>query len=191
MIELVFLLEEASARAVLEGVLPRILHEDRVNVRYVVFEGKQDLEKQLVRKLRGYLAPNARFVVLRDKDAGDCRAVKAGLVAKCREANRPDTLVRVAVHHLESWYLADLAAVETGMKLTGLSSMQERAKFRDPDRLSNAEQELKKITRLEYQKISGSRAIGPHLRLDNDRSHSFATFISGLKRLLRNDDVLR
>ena len=53
MSEIVFFLEERSAQALLEGLLPRLLPGVHA-VRYLVFEGKQDLEKQLARKLRGY-----------------------------------------------------------------------------------------------------------------------------------------
>ncbi|MDM8547811.1 hypothetical protein QUF61_15070 [Candidatus Venteria ishoeyi] len=42
--ELVFLLEEPSARAMLEGLLPKIIPQDTF-VRYLVFEGKQELKK--------------------------------------------------------------------------------------------------------------------------------------------------
>ncbi|MBU4304454.1 MAG: hypothetical protein KJ893_02340 [Candidatus Omnitrophica bacterium] len=50
MSELVFFLEELSAEAMLKGLLPRLLPPE-VLVRYIVFEGKQDLEKQLVYNL--------------------------------------------------------------------------------------------------------------------------------------------
>ena len=40
--EIVFLLEEASARAMLETLLPRML-ADGIRFRCIVFEGKQDL----------------------------------------------------------------------------------------------------------------------------------------------------
>jgi hypothetical protein len=46
--ELVFLLEEPSAAAMLEGILPQIIPAD-VAPRFITFEGKQDLEKQLAR----------------------------------------------------------------------------------------------------------------------------------------------
>lgn len=39
---LLFLLEEPSARDLLEGLLPRLLHGRAIS-RYLVFEGKQDL----------------------------------------------------------------------------------------------------------------------------------------------------
>ena len=91
---LVLLLEEPSAKAMLENWLPNILPADFVP-RFIVFEGKRDLEKQLARRLRGWLHPDSFFVVLRDQDAADCVAVKRELFEKCRDAGRPETLVRI------------------------------------------------------------------------------------------------
>lgn len=183
MSELVFLLEEPAAEAMLQGLLPRLLPRD-IPVRYVVFEGKQDLESQLVRRLRGYRVPGARFVVLRDQDSSDCHHVKNGLVEKCRKAGRTDALVRIACHELESWYLGDLQAVERALRIPRLAAKQNRAKYRAPDKLANAAQELEKLTDYLYQKVGGSRAIGPHLDIENKRSRSFAVFIAGLRRLV-------
>ena len=33
-----------------------------------------------------------------------------------------------------------------------------------------------------YQKVAGSRAIGPHLSLDANKSHSFRVFLDGVRR---------
>jgi hypothetical protein len=44
MSHLVFFLEEPSAREMLQGILPNIL-SDEISTQFVVFEGKQDLEK--------------------------------------------------------------------------------------------------------------------------------------------------
>lgn len=182
MSELVFFLEEPSAQAMLEGLLPRLLPEIKT-VRYIVFEGKQDLEKQIQRRLRGYRSPGAKFVVLRDQDSADCRIVKAGLKKKCEDAGRPETLIRIACHELESWYLGDLAAVETALQIRGLGGFQNGAKYRRPDNIANAAEELSKLTKGVYQKILGSRVIGPLLDLENTRSPSFRVFISGLRTL--------
>jgi hypothetical protein len=179
--ELVFLLEEESAKAMLQGLLPRLVTKD-ISVRFIVFEGKQDMEKQLVRRLRGYCVPDARFVVLRDQDSANCHEVKNGLLSKCQQAKRSDVLVRIACHELESWYLADLAAVEQGLQLKGLAAKQNKSKYRTPDTLANAAEELEKLTAYQYQKISGSRAIGRYLGVDNGRSKSFAVFVAGIKR---------
>lgn len=180
---LVFMLEEPSAREMLKSVLPRLVGDD-VAIRYVVFEGKQDLGRQLQSKLQRWLTPDTRFIVMRDQDAAECHAVKQALVDKCVAAGRPDALVRVACHELESFYLGDLSAVESGLRLTGLARHQERRRWRQPDRLSNAAEELGKLTGGIYQKLSGSRAIGPHLRIDgNNRSHSFNVLLDGIRQI--------
>ena len=187
MIHLVFFLEGPSEKAMLKGLLPRLLSGDTIP-QYVVFEGKKDLERQLPRKLRGWRRPDCRFVVLRDKDGADCLQVKRRLVEICRQAGKPDALVRIACHELESWYLGDLNAVEQAMNMSGLAGRQGRRKYRDPDRLANPVQELERMTGKRYQKVSGSREIGPHLSVGasgrrENRSGSFRVFVSGLRRL--------
>lgn len=183
MSELVFMLEEQSARAMLEGLLPKLLPAE-VTPRYVVFEGKQDLEKQQVRKIRNYRNPGARFIVMRDLDANpDCKAVKAKLFELCCHAGKPATLVRIACQELESFYLGDLAAVERGLGITGLVKHQPNKLFREPDRLASPSKELKKLTKGLYQKVSGSRDIGSHLDIDNSRSTSFYHLVTGVRRV--------
>lgn len=183
MTELAILVEEPSAREMLNGLLPRLL-PDQVRFRCIVFEGKQDLEKRLPRVLRGWRKPNTRFVVLRDKDSGDCATIKDRLLGLCRGAGKPDALVRIACHELESWYLGDLAAVERGLGIRGLARKQRTAIFRAPDRLANPAQELRHLTGNNYQKVAGSRSIGPFLDAEANASHSFGVFVSGIQRLL-------
>lgn len=181
---LVFFLEEPSAREMLQGVVPRLVPET-VSVRYIPFEGKQDMSRQLERKLRGWLAPDTCFIVLRDQDSGDCMQVKQELAQLCCHAGRPDTLVRIACHEIESFYLGDLHAVELALQLHGVAGRQGGRKYRDPDRLNNASQELARLTGGRYQKIGGSRAIGPHLGLGGGNcSHSFNVFISGIRTVV-------
>lgn len=143
MTELVFFLEEASAKAMLEVLVPRLLPPGAVfHLRRVVFEGKQDLERNLERKLRGYLTPNAKFFVLRDQDREDCRKLKHRLKKICTKAKRPATVVRIACRELESFYLGDLRAVEKALGLKNLARRQSTEKFRDPDQLQNPAAEL-------------------------------------------------
>lgn len=181
--ELVFLLEEPSAKALLETLLPRFLNTT-ISPRFIAFEGKQDLAKQVERKLRGYINPKARFLVLRDQDSADCYQLKTALLAKCQAAGRGSaTLVRIACRELETFYLADLAAVEQAFDCGGLQRQQLSAKFRGPDYLGSPSQELYKLTRQRYQKVSGSRRLGEYLDIGNTRSDSFANLISGIRRL--------
>lgn len=182
--ELVFLLEEASAKAMLDGVLPRML-DALIQTRLIVFEGKQDLEKQMVRRMRGYANPRARFIVMRDQDSTpDCKIVKAKLLGLCELADKKSvSLVRLACHELESFYVADLRAVEVALKIPGLARHQNKARFRKSDQLLSPSLEMSKLTNNAYQKVSGSRQIGPHLEIENDRSDSFRNLIAGIRRL--------
>jgi hypothetical protein len=188
MITLVFFLEELSAKEMLQGILPKMLPEHIVP-RFIVFEGKQDLEKQLIRKLKLWQIPNSRFIVLRDQDAGDCRKIKENLREKCREATRPDAIVRIACHELESFYLGDLQAVEKGLAMSGLAKRQNQRKFRQPDNLPNPARELTILTKKSYQKVSGSRAIGRCLNLEDNRSYSFNVLIKAVRAIVSSGNL--
>ena len=82
---LVFLLEEPSAQDALQVWVPQWLPAG-VTPHYLVFQGKQDLEKRMVLRMRHWLLPDSRFLVMRDQDSGDCKAVKAALVAQTTSA---------------------------------------------------------------------------------------------------------
>ena len=183
MINLVCFLEEPSAKEMLQGLFSRLLPAD-VTPFMIPFEGKQDLEKQLVRKMRGWRSPNSVFLVMRDQDAGNCAAIKTKLVGLCAEAGKPDAVVRIACRELESFYFGDLAAVETGLGLHGLVEQRNKARYRVPDDIVNPAEELMKLTGNVYQKVSGSRAIGPYLNLDANASRSFMKLVAGIRRLV-------
>ena len=181
MTELVFLLEEPSIAEVLEAILPRILPPE-IAYRLVPHEGKQDLEKSIPRKLRAWRDPQVRFVVVRDQDSADCQEVKARLLDLCRSAGRPNTLVRIVCRELEAWFLGDLAAVEKAYKNRRTARLQQKASYREPDRLNGAKRELKRLVP-EYQPRSGARSIAPHLNLDANCSRSFQVFLRGIRDL--------
>jgi len=180
---LVVFTEEMSAKVMLESLLPRMLPQE-IHILCVSFEGKQDLEKQLPIKLRGWRTPDTYFVILRDQDSGNCHDIKRNLKSICDTANKPKVLIRIACRELESWYFGDLAAVEGGLEIDGLSDFQRKAQYRDPDNIIHPSTELKKITKNRYQKVNGSRIIGKHLSLDNTRSRSFRNFIKGLRGII-------
>jgi len=184
---LVVFTEEMSAKVMLESLLPRLLPQELCSFVCVAFEGKQDLERQLPIKLKGWRTPNTYFIVLRDQDAGVCKTIKSRLKDICVMARKPDVLIRIACRELESWYLGDLEAVETAFEIDGLSTLQGKAKYRKPDRIRNPAKELKRVTKNRYQKVGGSRLIGKHLMLDNTRSTSFRHFISAVHMVMKLD----
>jgi hypothetical protein len=182
--ELVFLLEEFSAKAMLESLLPRLLHKD-ITPRLIPFKGKQDLQKQLIGKIRAYVNPHARFIIVQDQDRyPDCRVLKGRLLELCVQSGRAsECLVRIACKELEAYYLADLSAVEQALEVKGLAAKQLTEKFRMPDRLGNPNRELKTLTHDRYEKIAGSRKLGQYLAIDNERSPSFRNLIGGIRRM--------
>jgi Domain of unknown function (DUF4276) len=185
---LIFFLEEPSAEEMLKGILPKILPED-VFPEYKVFEGKQDLEKRLPILLRAWRAPDCSFLVMRDQDSGDCRVIKAKLASLCLSVARSyvPILIRIACRELESFYLGDLAAVQMGMGISGLTEKQNTKKYREPDKLGNPSGELRWLTAGNYQKILGSRAIAPHLDVEGNKSHSFRVLVSGIRKLIQTE----
>lgn len=181
---LVFLLEEPSARDLLEGLLPRILPQENLLLRYLVFQGKQDLEANIERKLRSWNLPSSAFVILRDQDAASCIAVKQRLSTLATSSGRERTLVRVACHELESWMLGDWTSVAAAFDKPRLAEHDRSSLYADPDRLSNPVAELRKYLP-EYQKRDGARRLGPLLHPERNRSTSFRIFCSGLNTLVQ------
>lgn len=184
MMRLVCLLEEKSAKVMLDIVLPKILPSG-VEFDTFFFQGKQDLEKNIEKKLKNWQTPNTVFLIMRDQDSGDCVEIKNNLLTKVKLSGREDrTLVRIACHELESFYLGDLEAVAIGLGINHPS--QTSSKYRTPDRLRNAKEELRKITKNKYQPTSGSRAISPHLKIDaTNKSVSFNVLINGILKLIQ------
>jgi hypothetical protein len=178
---IVFFVEEPSVKALLQQVLPRLFPE--LIAQYVVFEGKQDMEKRLEIRLIHWQVPNTRFVIIRDQDSEDCILVKERLLQKCSQSGKKQCLVRIICHELETWYLGDLNAVAKAFNIPKIVGKQATKKYRQPDLLSNPKQELQRLVP-EYQPIDGSRRIGTYLDLRNNRSHSFGVFIRGIEKIL-------
>ena len=90
-------------------------------------------------------------------------------------------------HELETIYLADLKAVEEGLALSSVTSLQCKNPYRQPDNLPAPKQRLKDLAlqhRGMYQNIAGSRAIAPHLDLRNFRSASFKNLLAAIEELI-------
>jgi len=178
----VFLLEEPSAKDLLQGIVPRLIGAQHVT-QYLVFEGKQDLERQMARKIRGWLVPDSVFVVMRDQDAAPCQRVKEQLVNLVPEAQRDRTLVRVACRELEAWVLGDWRSVGEAYGQPQLAANQRKAAYRQPDLVQRPVDELRKFVP-DYQKRDGARRLGPLLDPGQNASTSFRVFCEGLKRLV-------
>ncbi len=188
---LVFFLEGRSEKVMLEKLLSRLLPKN-VFPFYCVFKGKKDLENNLLKKIQGWQKPESAFVVLLDQDQEDCKTVKNRVFKICKQCEKSvkplKYIIRIACHELESWYFGDLEAVGKAFNKPKLPDRyKSKKKYKNPDTIHNPAKELEYITNKEYQKISGSRAIGSLLSLEENvnKSHSFKVFIEGVKELIR------
>jgi Domain of unknown function (DUF4276) len=178
---LVFLLEEPSAQEALQAWLPAWLPEE-VTPHFLVFQGKQDLEKRMTMRMRHWLQPNSRFVVLRDQDSGDCRVVKAELRTRCIDAGRPDAVVRVACRELEAFFVGDWQAVALAYGKPALARLAVKSTYRQPDELGSPSAELAKHVP-GYQKRDGARRIAPLIEPSRNTSRSFHALRSAILAL--------
>ncbi|MDR0867953.1 MAG: DUF4276 family protein [Planctomycetota bacterium] len=181
---LVFFLEEPSAEALLKELLPTLIVGKNVNVHYYKFQGKQDLDKNLARRLRYWQEPDTAFIILRDQDANDCRVVKRKLNALCKSSDKR-YLIRIACRELESFYFGDLTAVEQALAVK-VAHFSRKRRYRESDNIINPAGELTRITNGKYQKIAGSRTIGKILRsrVAANTSPSFHALIDGIRKII-------
>ncbi len=181
---LVCFTEEESAKELLSVIIPKIAGS-QVKFLCVSFEGKQDLNKQLERKLKKWCIPDTTFLILTDQDSNDCKVLKQKLISKVTASGKiNNTKIRIACHELESFYLGDLSAVEKAFVGKHIAGKQNNTKFRNPDRLGNPKQELERLTNNEYSEITGSQLIARQLKLDGqNRSKSFNMLVSTIRDL--------
>jgi len=168
---IVVLTEEQSMRVALrtlfEAQWPERLHG--VDWHIISFQGKADLERRMAEKMRAWNYADPHFVILRDNDGGDCRALKQKIRADVENGGKPHH-IRIVCQELESWFIGDLAAVAAAYP--NRSVRAGAGKYRDPDRLNNAAQELADLVG-ERGKVGRAERIAQHLQPGRNRSTSF------------------
>ncbi len=181
---IIFLLEEPSMKALLDGLLPRLFPglEEGTHFQCVPHEGKSDLDRSIPRKLGAWREPDVRFVIVRDNDGGDCLALKARLLGASAQADRPGTLVRLVCQELESWYIGDLQALAAAFGAPKAYTPAQRKRFARPDEWLKPSVEVKRLVPA-FQKTSGARAMALHLRAEGNRSRSYCVFVDGVRRM--------
>jgi hypothetical protein len=184
---LVFCLEEPSARAMLEVLMPRLIStEYTLEIEYIVFKGKQHLHKNLLNKIKYWQKQNSFFIVLQDQDSNDCKTLKHELEKICNQSGKNYT-IRIACHELENYFFGDLDAVAKALEIPSLERQKNNSKYRNPDNLGNACQELERLTKKRYQKIEGARAIAHHLNLvpGHNTSTSFHHLLQSIRTAIQ------
>ena len=175
----VFLLEEYSMKALLDGLLPRLF--PGLVFQCLPHDGKGDLEESIPRKLRGWREPGVRFVVVRDNDRSDCVVLKESLRALCADRPEQDCLIRLACQELEAWYLGEPDALAEAFGKESLRGIGAKARFRKPDDIPYPERALVQLVP-QYQKVGSARVLANHLDRQRNRSPSFRAMMDGIER---------
>ena len=176
--DILVFVEEPSAYEVVRAVARKLALQDRV----LIFKhrGAGDLERSLGRKIVADPKSDSKYLILRDADGGDCRALKSRLLALIPSSRRARTLVRIVCQELEAWYLAQpdalLAAGALKRKLPVNILRGDVDAVSDPKGV---------FLRHAYDKgqVEHARRIGEHLEIGSTKSSSFEHFVSALRRL--------
>lgn len=197
-----FLVEELSAQAALEQLLPRLLPGCVCRIR--VFEGWQDLVGQLKNVLQGYHRrilregeADLRIVVLLDGDGIwarrkadlEAKAAAAGLLTKTTALPGQvfHVLNRVAVQELEAWWLGDKAAIMAAYP--GVKPAHFKGAYRAADAPPKPNDVLWEVLKKGRHFLAGKRKtqwatdISQHLDPERNTSASFQAFRTGLAAL--------
>jgi hypothetical protein len=197
-----FLVEESSAKAALDEILPRLLGT-RATFDVHPHQGKLDLLDSLPGKLKAYakwLPADWRVVVLLDLDREDCKKLKGKLERLARDAKlstktssrgKPgfQVLNRIAIEELEAWFFGDVPALRAAYPRFP-PKLGARSGFRDPDQIKGGtwerlEQVLQRAGYFKsgYPKVAAAREIAKHMEPSRNRSRSFQVFRDGLVAL--------
>lgn len=186
-INLVFLLEERSAKYLLEALLPKILSGlPYAGCRYIPHRGKSDLRKSILGRLRDWLEPNTFFVILHDQDSHDCQKLKQELQEICARQSKHTPLIRIACRELEAWYFGDLGAVEKAFPKFEAAQYQNKKKYRNPDDIDRPSKELQRIAK-GFHKGIAAKKVPQYMDIENNSSKSFQHLVNGVQKLLRQN----
>jgi hypothetical protein len=196
------LLEEPSAEAFFEQVLPKILG-GRASFRLSPFNGKQDLLRKLPSRLRALAAwrpDGCRIVVVIDSDGEDCRELKRrvqgiavdagfGVTRSAAGPGKWNILDRLVIEELEAWYFGDWSAVRSAFPRVP-ASIPRRSAFRDPDAIDGTWEAFQRILQSAghepggLRKIHAAREIGRHFDPSRCSSRSFRALRDALVEVL-------
>lgn len=199
------LVEEPSMAVAVEAILPKLLGEVSFSPR--IFQGKLDLLAKLPNRLLGYarsMTEGIRIVVIVDRDAEDCRKLKAKLEQMAERAGlrtrraargggnpaRWVMMTVIAIEELEAWYFGDWAAVRSAYPRVS-PNIPNQAPYRDPDAIQGGTAEalgrvLRSSGHIEGRlaKIQAARVIAPHMDPTVNRSRSFQVFRDALLEMV-------
>lgn len=190
------IVEEPSAKAALQCLLPRILGE---SLTFEIYDHgcKQELLARLPDRLRGYvrwLPDNWRIIVVVDKDQDDFDGLVGRLeeVACAAGVSVGRVFFCLAVEELEAWFFGDWEAVREAYPRVS-ASIPQQAKYRAPDAIQGGTWEAfeRVLKRAGYfqtglRKIEAARNVASCMLPERNTSPSFIALRQVLEQLARS-----
>lgn len=183
------LVEEPSMKNLLEIILPKILpigYKLNDNCFIRPHQGKSDLQKSIPKKVIAYenFSKEVKLIVVHDQDSNDCIKLKNELLNLVKKQNEDQScLIRIACKELENWYLGDMQSIEKVYTTFKASKFENKARYRDPDKVGGA-YELQKLIK-GFSKGLASKEIPKFMDISNNNSPSFRHLISGVQNFLK------
>ena len=167
---IIFLTEEMSMEVTIKELLKRLVPMLNEGKDFFIqsFNGKSGLEKNITKRMRAWNYGDPTFVIMKDADGGNCLFIKERL-ARFARASGKNFKIRIVCQELESWFLGDSEAVQAAFPRAQISNRT--VKYRNPDRLTNASDELSRITG-DYSKVGRATLIARHLHQNWTANHS-------------------
>ncbi|MGE0126507.1 MAG: DUF4276 family protein [Blastocatellales bacterium] len=199
------MVEEPSAEAALENLLPKMLASD-ITFKLHNFQSKLTLLAELPKRMKGYrpwLPADWRIVVLIDEDRQDCEELKGSLERAATDvgfatkstATHPkgfQVLNRIVIEELEAWFFGDAEAIVAAYPRVP-PTLGKKEKYRDPDAIKGGTWEALERVLQQYgyysaglPKIEVARTISQHMMPERNCSKSFNVFRSGLEALIES-----
>jgi hypothetical protein len=195
---LIVFVEEESAEAALDSLLPKLLPDSEFQI--IRFQGKQDMLQHLLNRMRGFkswMPENWVLMVLVDRDRDNCKTLKkqleeiatqAGLVSKSvsRRGSRFQVVNRIVIEELESWFFGDWEAVHSAYPKAP-STISTKPQYRDPDVIVDTWQAIERILQAKgyfesgLRKIEFARNVSSHMEPARNTSRSFQVFQEALE----------
>lgn len=201
--KLVVFVEEPSMEVALEQLLPKMM--GKVEFEFRRFQCKDDLLKNLPKRLRGYknwMPDTWKILVLLDRDDDDCillkqgmetEAEKAGLITKAtaKQGQIFQVINRIVIEELEAWFFGDWQAVREAYPRISKTTPKNK-KYRDPDAIQGGtweafERVLQKAGyfREGLRKLECAGAVARHMCPERNVSNSFQAFREAVAATLR------
>ena len=194
------LVEEPSAEAALELLLPKLLGDVAFQIH--AHQGKLDLLAKLPARLSAWatwIPTTHRIVVLVDCDDDDCGVLKrrlermasnAGLLTRSHSKKGAYVVVnRLAIEELEAWYFGDWAAVRAAYPRVA-ATVPAQARYRNPDGILGTWEAFERTCqKARYfdgglRKIEAAREIAVHMDPDRNASPSFCALRDALREMV-------